>query len=60
MALNDKQKEQLLSIHSAAADIQRWAIQQLSAERISRDRIHDIKNQSSHIYETAKKAWDGK
>lgn len=51
MALDDKQKEHLQSIHTAASDIQRWAMQQLSAGRVSQDRLRDTHQQSVRISE---------
>lgn len=45
MALTHKQRERLQSIHSAAADLQRWAMQQMAADRISRDRCNDMAHQ---------------
>lgn len=53
MALTDRQKEHLQSMHHAAADIQRWAMQQLASDRVSRDRCHDITRSSTHISELA-------
>lgn len=51
MALTDKQKDHLQSIHNGAADIQRWAMQQLAADRVSRDRCRDITSGSTRISE---------
>lgn len=51
MALDDKQKEHLQSIHNAAGDIQRWAMQQLAADRVSQDRLRDTHQMSVRISE---------
>jgi len=53
MALDDRQKDQLLSIHTSAADIERWVLQQVIAERPSRDRLRDIIMQAERIKDLA-------
>lgn len=55
MALTDKQKEHLQSLHSGAADIQRWAMQQLAADRVSRDRCRDINATAKRLGEVTSK-----
>ena len=46
--MNDR-NELITSIAAAAADIQRWSLQMATADRVSRDRVSDIKNSAERI-----------
>ena len=53
--LTDKQKDQITTIHSVAADIQRWCLQTMEAGKVSRDQKIDIMHHATMIHDRAHK-----